>query len=403
MLTRLAALCALFGGLAAAGCTTDVSGHDDMDGGRGDAQPARDGQADARDAGQDSAIVLDVGPRDTGVFAPDAYEAPDGYELPDAYEPPDAYIVPDAFVVPDAYVAPDAFNCDGDGDGYSGCTGVDCDDSNAAVHPGASEVCNYRDDNCDHNVDEGAPGRVTCYTDADHDGAAPAGAATSYACGGCPSGTTSTPPGTQPDCDDGNASIRYLITVYRDADGDHHCSSGATQFCTAGPAPAGYTFDCSGGSTDCNDSNSAQWVNSICYYDRDHDRYCANEVPPTLCTNGTSCPPEFAQPGVGCIPNDCNDNNPYATDTCRYTVDSGHYGHCCCLGCPQPDPYDAVVGLCGTGFHLESCIALRVSPGGGGGAISSTIVSDTDCRLTQRCVGICDGSTAYLEGTCVAN
>jgi hypothetical protein len=54
---------------------------------------------------------------------------------------------------------------DNDRDGYADCrvhgcdpTGVvcgDCDDTNAAIHPGAVELCNNRDDNCDGRVDEG--------------------------------------------------------------------------------------------------------------------------------------------------------------------------------------------------------------------------------------------------------
>jgi len=41
---------------------------------------------------------------------------------------------------------------DGDGDGFSDCD-LDCDDSSAAVNPGASETCNGLDDNCDGVVD----------------------------------------------------------------------------------------------------------------------------------------------------------------------------------------------------------------------------------------------------------
>lgn len=64
---------------------------------------------------------------------------------------------------------------DGDGDGYGrpgearvGCGPVrgygvgteDCDDGNPDVHPGAVEVCNYRDDNCNGRTDEDA--RTIC-------------------------------------------------------------------------------------------------------------------------------------------------------------------------------------------------------------------------------------------------
>jgi len=54
-----------------------------------------------------------------------------------------------------------------DGDGYDGTAvgGDDCDDEDAAVHPGAEEAPNHLDDNCDGVVDEG-----TEYGDDDGDG-----------------------------------------------------------------------------------------------------------------------------------------------------------------------------------------------------------------------------------------
>jgi hypothetical protein len=52
----------------------------------------------------------------------------------------------------------DAVDRDGDGffDKDNLCSDTDCDDTNAAVYPGATEICgNGIDDNCDGNIDEG--------------------------------------------------------------------------------------------------------------------------------------------------------------------------------------------------------------------------------------------------------
>ncbi|MBI4849299.1 MAG: carboxypeptidase regulatory-like domain-containing protein, partial [Nitrospirae bacterium] len=51
---------------------------------------------------------------------------------------------------------------DADGDGYT-VTGGDCDDNDPAVHPGAAELCNNIDDNCDTHKDEGL-GQTSCGT-----------------------------------------------------------------------------------------------------------------------------------------------------------------------------------------------------------------------------------------------
>ena len=69
-------------------------------------------------------------------------------------------------------------DCDGsidedfdlDGDGYTTCNG-DCDDTDASVNPGATEICDGVDNDCDGSVDEGFDqdndGWTTCAGDCD--------------------------------------------------------------------------------------------------------------------------------------------------------------------------------------------------------------------------------------------
>jgi len=64
-------------------------------------------------------------------------------------------------------------DADGDGEESISCCngtdcGTDCNDGRRDVHPGAVEVCNVVDDDCNGMIDEGVT--ITVYTDADHDG-----------------------------------------------------------------------------------------------------------------------------------------------------------------------------------------------------------------------------------------
>jgi len=63
--------------------------------------------------------------------------------------------------------SPDADEVDSDRDGYRKCD-EDCNDQNAAIHPDAPEQCNGVDDDCDKSIDEDLT--TLWYRDADGDG-----------------------------------------------------------------------------------------------------------------------------------------------------------------------------------------------------------------------------------------
>ena len=114
---------------------------------------------------------------------------------------------------------------DADEDGYTVEDG-DCDDNNSSVFPGAEEVCDGVDNNCDTQVDEGL--LVTVYVDNDGDGY---GSMRSMeACPGTPGTSTN-----NEDCDDGDGSINPGASeicgddIDQDCNGrDPACSSGNT-------------------------------------------------------------------------------------------------------------------------------------------------------------------------------
>ncbi|HMA04714.1 MAG TPA: putative metal-binding motif-containing protein, partial [Methanomicrobiales archaeon] len=131
-------------------------------------------------------------------------------------------------------------NCDGklsageadaDGDGFRVCDG-DCDDTNSAVHPGASEICDGLDNDCDGEVDEGV--RLSFYRDADGDGYGSretlqdCSAPTGYAAvsGDCDDLNPAIYPGAAEVCDGKDNDCDVIVDEGFDQDADRFTSCG---------------------------------------------------------------------------------------------------------------------------------------------------------------------------------
>ncbi len=156
---------------------------------------------------------------------------------------------------------------DVDGDGHPAAR--DCDDASADVFPGAPEVCNGVDDDCDGGVDLGAADMATWYVDVDRDGFG--GAETVIAClapegatavgGDCDDADADAHPGAVERCggadedcdglrDDADPDVADAGTWFPDDDGDGH--GDATRATDACEAPAGHVS----GADDCDDTSA---------------------------------------------------------------------------------------------------------------------------------------------------
>ncbi len=149
--------------------------------------------------------------------------------------------------------------------GYA-ARGGDCNDNDPSIKPGAAELCDGIDNDCDGQADEGLPS-VTFYADADEDGygnpadsrdacAQPAGYVTNS--GDCNDNDPSIKPGAAELCDgidndcDGQADEGLpSVTFYADADEDGYGNPADSRDACA--QPAGYVTN----SGDCNDNRQS--------------------------------------------------------------------------------------------------------------------------------------------------
>jgi len=126
--------------------------------------------------------------------------------------------------------------------GYAAADG-DCDDTNAAINPGAMESCNGTDENCNGQIDEGLP--VTLYYQ-DNDGDGYGNSALSLTDCRQPTGYVA----ASDDCDDNNAGINPGATEIADNGIDENCDGvDATSIVDADGD--GYLSD-----VDCNDNDA---------------------------------------------------------------------------------------------------------------------------------------------------
>jgi hypothetical protein len=340
---------------------------------------------------------------------------------------------------------------DADGDGYGSptdatraCTapsgyvadGTDCDDSNAAVSPAATESCNDLDDDCDGDTDEiGATGESDWYRDADDDGFG-LGTMSVRACDqptgyvanddDCDDGSTSISPvsteicdGVDNDCDgeiDESGSVGEL-TWYRDADGDGFGSAGeSVRACTEpegyvsvatdcddtdGAVHPGAAESCDGLDDDCDGSvdEGSPASAPLWHLDADGDGYGSELATMRAC----SVPPGYVEDGA-----DCDDRtaavNPSAAELCD-AIDNDCDGEV-----DESDALDASTWYAdadGDFFTARDRVVTACeAPLGYAAASSAWDCDDTDAAVnpsaTETCNGIdddCDGETDEAGAT----
>ncbi|MEZ5014380.1 MAG: putative metal-binding motif-containing protein [Chitinophagales bacterium] len=129
---------------------------------------------------------------------------------------------------------------------------TDCNDLEPGIHPGAIEICNDLDDDCNTLIDDGLP-LFTYYADMDDDGYGDAGSPLTTCILSPPPGYTA----DNTDCDDSENLIHEPALFYADADNDLYGSADdAELFCTLFP-PSGYVTN----DLDCDDTN--EFVNPL--------------------------------------------------------------------------------------------------------------------------------------------
>ena len=220
--------------------------------------------------------------------------------------------------------------CNVDGDGYcaKGKTvvgkpktcpdgGGDCHDGDKAIYPGAAEVCDSKDNNCQDGADEGCDDDNDDYCDKNM---AIVGKPSTCSKGGgdCHDGETAIHPGASEVCDNIDNNCKDGVDEACNVDGDGYCAKGK--------AVVGKPNVCKSGGGDCHDgdktiypgakevcdnkdNNCVNGVDEGC--DDDNDGYCDKNMTvvgtPSTCLKGGG---------------DCQDGNKYVNPAAEEICDN---------------------------------------------------------------------------------
>jgi hypothetical protein len=273
--------------------------------------------------------------------------------------------------------------CDDDNDNYcnaklvvvggpSTCTagGGDCNDTDSAVNPATTEVCDGKDNNCNKIIDEaGAKGCTQWYYDGDQDGfgvastqcfcaASDKGLFTANNANDCNDACPTCAPGKPELCDGFNNNCDGGNQV------DEGCNSDGDAYCTAAMVTVGTPSVCPKGGGDCNDNDKSISPGAVEQCNNKDDN-CNGQVD----ENASDQCLQVANANVGCSAGQC------VIKSCLlgfFNINGAFSDGCECNGSDQFEPNNT----CGQAYTITT--ALVDSGQGSKESIVAKAVDATD-------------------------